>query len=127
MMPVVVVSPMAVATVVPSLVNVVPSLADVFHQTPLLKTYFMFLLYVKIYSLSVNLLMTILSFLSFTLLFSVIKDCRPKSILHQGPLKHDLYQLLPSSPIPHLLLLFLVKGLLLNNGINAWVILLPAL
>jgi hypothetical protein len=36
MMPVVVVSPMAVATVVPSLVNVVPSLADVAEVSSLI-------------------------------------------------------------------------------------------
>jgi hypothetical protein len=35
-------------------------------------------------------------FFEFHSSFFVIKDCRTKSILHQGPLKHGLYQLLPS-------------------------------
>jgi len=35
-------------------------------------------------------------FFEFYSSFFVIKDCRTKSILHQGPLKHGLYQQLPS-------------------------------
>jgi hypothetical protein len=43
-------------------------------------------------------------FFEFHSSFFVIKDCRTRSILHQGPLKHGLYQLLPSltsTPSPY--------------------------
>jgi hypothetical protein len=43
-------------------------------------------------------------FFEFHSSFFVIKDCRTRSILHQGPLKHNLYQLLPSltsTPSPY--------------------------
>jgi hypothetical protein len=66
-------------------------------QICLLINYSMFHLFAKICYLSVSLLMITLFTFEFHSTFFVIKDCRTRSILHQGPLKNGLYQPLPSS------------------------------
>jgi hypothetical protein len=97
------------------------------HVAPLfLNNYFMFHLFAKICYLSVNLLMITL-FFEFHSSFFVIKDCRTKSILHQGPLKKASISCCLLPPLFLLHTLLLVKGLPLINGTNAWVTLLYAL
>jgi len=78
-------------------------------------------------SICKNLLMTILYFLSFILPFLLSRTAEPSPSSTRVLLSMVSISCCPPSPIPHLLLLFLVKRPLLTNGTNVWAILLSAL